>query len=313
MQDRVGVAFHDPIFGLPIYWYGILMATAVLMGIFIGMNRAKKLGYKSDQVIDFMLFAVPLGIVFARLYYIVFDIIGNPNSTFLSNPVSVFYLRDGGLAMYGALIGSVLAAFINSRRKKDFGFLKEGISFIDIMDIVAAPLVLGQAIGRWGNYFNQEAYGSLAPQGWGFPFAVYIEDLNEWHLATFFYECVWNLLVFAFLMWYSRKRRKPGNVFLFYLAGYGLGRMVIEQFRADSLWLVPGMIRISQLLSFIFLVGAGSILFFRYRNKKKFAEEEIIVPESDAEIVEVIDEQVIDEQEGENDIEGGEDKGGDAS
>ena len=136
-------------------------------------------------------------------------------------------------------------------------------------DILAPSLALGQAIGRWGNFVNQEAYSSIvAPDFLRFPFAVYIESIGQWRLATFFYESVWNLIVFAFLIWQSKKQKKPGNILLLYIIGYSFGRMFIEGLRSDSLYLIPGVIRISQMLSIVLFVG-GLIAYYLYNKKGK--------------------------------------------
>ncbi|MGI6162208.1 MAG: prolipoprotein diacylglyceryl transferase [Christensenellales bacterium] len=249
--DRV--AFQ--IFGLSIYWYGILIAIGVLLAIILSVVMAKRRGYTSEHVYDMTFFIIPLGVIFARLYYVAFEW-----DTYAHNLLSIFAIRDGGMAIYGAVIGGVIGMFLNSRRKN-------GIKFADQLDIVAPGLILAQAIGRWGNFFNQEAYGSMvAPEGWGFPLAVYIERLGEWRLATFFYEFVWNIIVFIILMIYSKKRRKSGSVFLMYLCAYGFGRMFIEGLRDDSLWLVDGVIRVSQLLSLILFIVAGIALIIMHKK-----------------------------------------------
>lgn len=245
------VAFE--IFGRPIYWYGILIATGVLLGIYLAMRYARRLNYDPEMILDFALLAIPFAIIGARLYYVVFQW-----EIYKNNPVDIFKIWQGGLAIYGAVIGGVIAAGIFSRWRK--------IKFWDLADIVAPSLILGQAIGRWGNFFNQEAYGNLVtdPAWQWFPFAVYIEAREEWHLATFFYESMWNFLVFIFLMWYRKRRKRSGDIFLLYLLLYSCGRIVIEGFRTDSLYLGP--FRVSQLLAGLLIVFSTVMLVVRRRK-----------------------------------------------
>jgi len=251
------VAFE--IFGRPIYWYGILIATGVLLGIYLAMGYARRLNYDPEMILDFALLAIPFGIIGARLYYVVFQW-----EIYKNNPVDIFKIWQGGLAIYGVVIGGIIAGVIFSRWRK--------INFWDLADIAAPSLILGQAIGRWGNFFNQEAYGSLVtdPAWQWFPFAVYIEAREEWHLATFFYESMWNFLVFIFLMWYRKRRKRSGDIFLLYLLLYSCGRIVIEGFRTDSLYLGP--FRVSQLLAGLLIVFSTVMLVVRRRRVEPAAE-----------------------------------------
>ena len=226
------VAFE--LFGRPVYWYGILIAVSVLVGIYLAMRYAKRLNYDPEMIVDFCLLAIPLGIIGARLYYVIFEW-----DVYKDNPLDIVKIWEGGLAIYGAVIGGLVAAFIFSHWRK--------MNFWDLVDIVSPSLILGQAIGRWGNFFNQEAYGRIVTdKAWQwFPYAVYIEARQEWHMATFFYESMWNLLVFLFLLNFRKRRKISGEVFLVYLFLYSCGRVVIEGLRTDSLYLGP--VRISQL------------------------------------------------------------------
>ncbi|NLJ40543.1 MAG: prolipoprotein diacylglyceryl transferase [Clostridiales bacterium] len=246
------IAFH--LLGRPIYWYGIIIAVGVLVGIYLAMRYAKKLGYDPDMIIDFCLIAIPLAIVGARLYYVVFSW-----NYYSKNLLDIIKIWEGGLALYGAVIGGVAGAYIFARKGK--------ISFWDLCDIFAPSLILGQALGRWGNFFNQEAYGYAInnPSWQWFPAAVYIDANSQWHMATFFYESMWNFAVFFFLLYYKRKRKKSGEIFLLYLILYSVGRVVIEGLRTDSLYL--GSFRVSQLLSGILIV-AGTAFFIARRKKE---------------------------------------------
>lgn len=245
------VAFE--LFGRPVYWYGILIATGVLIGIYLAMGYAKRLKYDPEMIVDFCLLAIPLAIIGARLYYVIFEW-----EVYKAHPIDIIKIWEGGLAIYGAVIGGIVAALIFSRWRN--------INFWDLADIVSPSLILGQAIGRWGNFFNQEAYGRIVThKAWQwFPYAVYIEAKKEWHMATFFYESMWNLLVFIFLMYYRKRRKRPGEVFLLYLLLYSCGRIVIEGLRTDSLYWGP--FRVSQLLAAFLIVF--SITLFVIRRKK---------------------------------------------
>ncbi|NLB42079.1 MAG: prolipoprotein diacylglyceryl transferase [Clostridiales bacterium] len=250
------VAFQ--VFGQNIYWYGILISTGILLGIILAMRNAKVFGLDQDAIVDLALLIIPLAIVGARLYYVVFEW-----DQYKGNILDIVNIRKGGLAIYGGVIGGVIAGLIFARWKK--------LDFWNLADICAPSLILGQAIGRWGNYINQEAYGYAVrnPEWQWFPASVFIDANQQWHLATFFYEAFWNFIVFFLLMSYRKHRKKTGEVFLLYLILYSVGRFFIEGLRTDSLYL--GSIRVSQLLSAILFVGA--ILMFIYRRKQSPAEE----------------------------------------
>ena len=252
------VAFE--IFGRPVYWYGILIATGVLIGIYLAMGYARRLKFDPEMILDFALLAIPFAIVGARLYYVVFQW-----EIYKHNPIDMFKIWEGGLAIYGAVIGGIVAAMIFLRWRK--------VNFWDLVDIVSPSLILGQAIGRWGNFFNQEAYGRLVTdKAWQwFPFAVYIEAKREWHMATFFYESMWNLLVFIFLMYYRKRRKRPGDIFLLYLLLYSCGRIVIEGLRTDSLYWGP--FRVSQLLAGLLIAFSIIMLVVRRRRVEPAAEQ----------------------------------------
>lgn len=247
------VAFH--ILGKPIYWYGIIIATAVLIGIYLAMDYAEKLKYDPEVILDFCLFAIPAAIVGARLYYVVFQW-----DLYKDHPIDIVKIWEGGLAIYGGVIGGVITAIIFSRRRN--------LLFWDIVDICTPSLILGQAIGRWGNFFNQEAYGYQItnPKWQWFPAAVYIDANQQWHMATFFYESAWNFIVFFILLYMKRHRKFSGEIFALYLILYSCGRLVIEGLRMDSLYW--GSFRVSQVLSGILIVF-GIIWIVVQRRKQK--------------------------------------------
>lgn len=240
--------------GLNIAWYGIIIASGIVLGVLVAIFEARRKGYRAELLFDFMIVALPLAIVCARIYYVAFEW-----PSFAGNFYKMMEIWQGGIAMYGAVIGGVLAAFILCRIKK-FPLLR-------LLDITAPGLILGQAIGRWGNFMNQECYGNLVsnPSRQFFPYAVFIQKLGEWHQATFFYESIWDFGVFILLMWYRKKARYDGNVIAMYFISYGVGRFFVEGLRTDSLYVLPG-IRISQVLSLVFI--AGGLIYILFRRKK---------------------------------------------
>lgn len=259
------------IFGYSIKFYGLIMATAMLIGVFLACHLAKKRNVKSDDIFLLALIVLPCSVVGARLYYCIFE----GGYTF----AELFQIRKGGLAIYGGVIGGIVGIVIFCLIKKNFKLL------ITLFDICAPCLILGQALGRWGNFFNQEAYGTYIsdPRFQFFPFGVYIEDVchqsgclcgnqaGMWHLATFFYESIWNLIGFIILILVYYKTKKTGTTTAFYLIWYGLGRTFIEGLRTDSLYLGSTGIRVSQALSAIMVVVGIVILAINIyrRNKTK--------------------------------------------
>ncbi len=236
------------IFGLPIQWYGILIASGVLIGGIIALKAAERKGISEDTMLDLLIFAVPLSIIGARIYYVVFSW-----DFYKDNPIEALNFRGGGMAIHGAIIMAVLVTIVFSKIK--------GESFWVIADIAAPSLILGQAIGRWGNYINQEAYGRPTDLPWG----IMIDGVKV-H-PTFLYESLWNFLVFGFLLWFSRnKSETDGEVFLWYLILYSFIRFFIEGLRTDSLmW---GPVRVAQLVSILSIVLAALILYKKKKQEK---------------------------------------------
>ncbi len=230
--------------GFNIAWYGVIIGFGMILATCVAALRAKKAGYKTDLIIDFVLFAVPIAIICARIYYVIFEW-----DYYSQDLIRIFAIREGGLAIYGGVIGGVATAVVFCKIQK-FPLLK-------LMDFAMPSLLLGQIIGRWGNFANQEAFGNLItnPDLQFFPYGVFIDNLQEWHQATFFYESASNLVLFIIMMLVARKAKKDGWMTVLYLVGYGAIRCFIEGLRADSLYLIPG-VRVSQLLSAI-LIGVG--------------------------------------------------------
>jgi phosphatidylglycerol:prolipoprotein diacylglycerol transferase len=262
-----GVAFY--IGAKPIFWYGIIIAVGLIAGVFVGLMEAKRRGYRSELVLDFILIAVPICILCARLYYVIFEW---NNMDYAANPLHIFYVWEGGLAIYGGVIGGAIAALIFYKWRR--------ISVGEMMDIAAPGLIIGQAIGRWGNFTNQEAFGNLVtnPLMQWFPYSVYIENAKTidgityapgFYQATFFYESMWNLIVFAVLMLLRKKIKVRGGLFALYVTLYGFGRFWIEQLRTDSLMM--GNMRVSQGLSELLFFGGIAYLVYMYFTKREYA------------------------------------------
>lgn len=243
------------VFGLSIHYYGILIALGVLLGVLLAARRQKRLNLPPETGLDLALICLPVAVVCARAYYVIFEW-----SAYKDDLLSIFNLRRGGLAIYGGVLGGALAVFVYSRIKKR--------PFLSLADLAAPSLALGQAVGRWGNFFNQEAYGAAVtqPSQMHFPLAVFIDADQTWHYATFFYESAWCFLVVALLLIFERRRffRKKGDVFFWYLILYGLERAAVEGLRTDSLYWGP--VRVSQALSLL-AVLAVCVVFARRRGR----------------------------------------------
>jgi len=240
-------------------WYGILIAIGVLTAVLLCIHEEKRLQLKQDTIIDLSFWAIPLGIIGARVYYALFNW-----QIFMDDPLSVLRIWEGGIAIYGAVIGGLIGVLIFAKRRKLNPFV--------LTDIIVPGLALAQGIGRWGNYFNMEAYGrEITNTAWQFfPIGVQIPGASgyAWHMATFFYESIWDVAVFALLWFVIRKRaQKPGTTTLWYLLMYGLGRFFIESLRTDSLML--GSFRVSQLLSLAMVIAAGTLILINALKSTK--------------------------------------------
>lgn len=244
--------------GFPIYWYGLLIALGAFAGVLLARSREKRFGLKKDTAVDLVLIGAPLAILCARLYYVAFSW-----DYYAAHPAEIFAFRDGGMAIYGGVIGAVIAGVIYSRWKK--------IPFFTIADLAAPSLALGQCIGRWGNFLNQEAFGTAVqnPALQFFPAAVYIEG-SGWHYAAFFYESLWCALIVIALLAGEKKRvfKRSGDVFLSYLFLYALERSVVEGLRTDSLMI--GSLRVSQLISLLAVILISVLNAKRAKNKPAY-------------------------------------------
>lgn len=251
--------------GIPVYWYGVIISLALISGVFVASFAAKKLGESTDIPLDLAIYCGPVAVVFARLYYVIFNF-----SYYLHNPSEILNLRGGGIAIYGAVIGAVFAAFVYCRVKK--------LNTLSVFDIGAVGLICGQMIGRWGNFFNQEAFGTNTRLPWGMiseSTVSYLRELQNSGLninpdlpvhPTFLYESLWSLAVLITLFIIVKHRTYKGQIFFAYTSLYGVGRFFIEGLRTDSLMLGP--IRVSQGLALICAVVFG-ILYFKFLKKNK--------------------------------------------
>lgn len=269
------VAFK--LFGIDIYWYGILIAVGVVLGFLYAMKRSKKVGLISDNVFDIAFIAIILGFVGARAYYCLFHNLMNPDSDNKYNFITMFTkIHDGGLAIYGGIIFGVLAAVIACRVKKS--------PFLPLLDIAAPAILIGQSIGRWGNFINQECFG--APTAGNLPWGMTgtkialdpvviaamgasVEKTDILVHPCFLYESLWCITGFLLIHFIANKIRSfDGEVFLFFVLWYGSGRAWIEALRTDSLY--AGSVKISQVVAITSAVLALiMIIYFRISAKKE--------------------------------------------
>lgn len=271
--DRV--AFN--VFDVDIFWYGIIIAIAFMTAILLAMKDSRKLGFDSEMVVDLAIIVIPVAIIFARLFYVF-----SKWSEFKDNPIDIFNTRLGGLAIYGGVIGAIITVYLFAKFKK--------INVLRLCDFGAVYLVLGQAIGRWGNFVNQEAFGSNTDLPWGMTgdtiryylmelsldqdmldkLGVTIDPSRPVH-PTFLYESLICLGIFFFLLWYRRRKKFEGEVFFMYMALYGTGRFFIEGLRLDSLMI--GSLRISQVLAFIFVITSLTAIILKRKKSRDLAAE----------------------------------------
>ena len=251
------VAFH--IASKPIYWYGILIMLGVILAVAYASARSRQFGIRQDDLYDAVLFAVPLGIVCARIYYVIFEW-----EQYKDNLSEIFATWHGGLAIYGGIIGGIIVIVVLCKVKK--------IYVMDMLDLFASAVPIGQILGRWGNFFNCEAYGSSTTVPWRMVIGKTLEEAGATgNHPTFFYESAWNLIGFIILYFSSKKRKYHGEILLLYLGWYGLGRFFIEGLRTDSLYLWGTGIRVSQVVALIcIIIGLGGFLFNR---KMPFLQE----------------------------------------
>ena len=234
---------------LTIHYYGLIIATGLLLAALYAMRRAKEFGLTEDHVMDGVLWITPFAIVCARIYYCVFSW-----EMYADNPIEVFYIWEGGIAIYGGVLGAVAGMFVFSKIKK--------LNFFAVLDLVLLGFLIGQSIGRWGNFFNREAFGSETDSFLRMGLYNTRTDSWEYHHPTFLYESLWNAVGFVLLHFLSKRRKYDGQVALGYAAWYGLGRTFIEGLRTDSLYFAGTNLRVSQLLALVSCCAAGIVLVY---------------------------------------------------
>ncbi|MEM5002218.1 prolipoprotein diacylglyceryl transferase [Priestia megaterium] len=254
---------------LTVYWYGVIIGVGVLLGLYIATRESVRRGLSKDTFVDLILFAVPIAIICARIYYVSFE--WGYYSKHLNEIPQIW---QGGIAIHGGLIGGVLTAIVYSKVKK--------ISFWKLADIAAPSLILGQAIGRWGNFMNQEAHGGPVTrtflEGLHLPnFIINQMYINgTYYHPTFLYESLWDFAGFILLMVLRRTSLRKGEIFLSYLIWYSVGRFFVEGLRTDSLMLTHTL-RIAQVVSLVLIVIAIILIIVRRvtgMSKQKYLENE---------------------------------------
>lgn len=238
--------------GLEIRFYGIIMAVAMAVGVVVACYNAKYRNLKSDNILILACYVLPLAVIGARMFSFFSE------RALYDSFWEIFNLRTGGMSIFGGIIGGALAILLFCLIHKK--------NFFDVADVVVPSLILGQAIGRWGNFFNQEVFGFEVtnPSLQWFPFSVYIDATGTWHLATFFYEFIFNVLLFVLLMLMLRKFKikRRGVLMATYLVWYGVVRACLEPLRMNQYILYAGSIRVSLLVSIICAVlGAGYFIY----------------------------------------------------
>lgn len=238
--DRVAFS----LFGIDIYWYAILIITGVLIGAKFAQKEFVKRGFKEDFIYDLLFVILPLAIIGARAWYVIFEW-----DMYKNNPIQILNFRAGGLAIHGGILFAIIGIYFYAKKKE--------IPLIDILDVMAPSLAFGQAIGRWGNFVNGEAHGTAT----NLPWAIIVDGVKV-H-PTFLYESIGDFLIFLFLINYRKKNPKKGIQTAIYFIAYGILRFFVEGLRTDSLMI--GSIRMAQLTSVIYLI-VGIYLFVKYKN-----------------------------------------------
>lgn len=247
------------ILGFNIRWYGILISFGILIGILVTRYTCSIRGINFENILDMLLIALPLGIIGARVYYVIFNF-----NEYSKNLIGIFNIRQGGLAIHGGLILASLSALLYSKRKK--------INFLGLGDVTAPSIILAQSIGRWGNFINQEAHGGIVSYNFIKHFPQFIQkgmliDGNYYN-PTFLYESLWDFCVFIILIIVLKKSTRRGTVLFSYIGLYSMGRLYVEGLRTDSL--IIGPFRIAQIMSLIGIIVAVIFLLYNYKiNQNK--------------------------------------------
>jgi phosphatidylglycerol:prolipoprotein diacylglycerol transferase len=234
---------------LSIHYYGLIIALGMALAVLYGWKRSRQFGIKQDHILDGVLIVVPIALICARLYYCLFQW---KDGGYAANPISILYIWEGGLAIYGGVIGAVLAIAVFCKVKK--------IKLAALLDLVFLGFLIGQSIGRWGNFFNREAFGEQTDSFLKMGLMNAVTGKVTYHHPTFLYESLWNAVGFVLLHFLSKKRKYDGQIALGYCAWYGLGRAIIEGLRTDSLYIGSTNLRVSQLLAALSCVVAVAVL-----------------------------------------------------
>lgn len=232
-----------------LHLYGLVIAVGLLLAVLYSLRRCKQFGLKQDDLLDGVLWVTPFAIICARAYYVAFTW-----EAYADNPISALYIWEGGIAIYGGVLGAVLGIAVLCKVKK--------LKFAAVMDLVLLGFLIGQSMGRWGNFFNREAFG--APTDSFLRMGLFNSATGQWEYyhPTFLYESVWNLAGLVMLHFWSKKRRYDGQIALGYAAWYGLGRAWIEGLRMDSLYW--GDFRVSQVLAAASCLVATAVLIYQH-------------------------------------------------
>lgn len=259
------------VLGKEVYWYGIFIGLGVILGVLLAMKEAKRTGQNPDLYVDFIIYALIFAIIGARLYYVIFSW-----EYYSAHPAKIFALREGGLAIYGGIIGAVLTAIVYCKKKK--------VDFWLLADTASPCIAFGQMMGRWGNFFNREAFGGFTDGLFAMRLRldqVRAGDVSQEVLQhmmniggvdyiqvhpTFLYESIWNLCLFLLLVLYRPKKKFGGEILGLYFLGYALGRVWIEGLRTDQLMI--GNFAVSQLLSAALIVASVGFLIWKGRKEK---------------------------------------------
>ena len=234
---------------LTIHYYGLIIAIGLVLAVIYACRRGEQFGLREDDILDGVIWVTPFAIVCARIYYCAFSW-----EEYAADPISVLYIWNGGIAIYGGVLGAILGMAVMSRIKK--------VKFTAVLDLILLAFLIGQSIGRWGNFMNREAFGAATDSF--FKMGLFNTRTNavEYYHPTFLYESLWNLAGFLLLHAASKKRKYDGQIALSYAAWYGLGRCMIEGLRVDSLWWGP--FRVSQLLAGVSCIAALSVLAWQH-------------------------------------------------
>ena len=232
--------------GFEVMFYGLIIGLGLVLCCIYGLRRGKDFGLTQDDILDGALWIIPFAIVCARLYYCIFEW-----DMYKDNPISILYIWEGGLAIYGAVIGAAIGIIVHCK-------LIKKISVLAVLDVASLGFMIGQMLGRWGNFFNREAHGGVTDSFLRMGLINPVTGTGEYYHPTFLYESLWNLVGFIAIHFLSKKRKYDGQTALMYVAWYGLGRAMIEGLRTDSLWW--GNFRVSQVLAAISCLAAVIVL-----------------------------------------------------